>query len=144
MGGTQSMTRDRRRLESGTHRCSPEVRAQRILVVDDEESLRETIAMTLGLDHDVEAVAGPAEALARVTEGHVFDLVLLDLKLGRADGLDLYRELCELAPELRARCVLMTGAPHEARAALTRHPELRQLAKPFFYDDLVDLVLDAA
>lgn len=73
-----------------------------ILVVDDEESIRITLAKALGNDEtEVEAVSTGREAIARVESGRV-DLVLLDqnLKESGENGIDVLRDLRQLSPDL--------------------------------------------
>ncbi|HEY7962381.1 MAG TPA: response regulator transcription factor [Solirubrobacteraceae bacterium] len=68
----------------------------RILVVDDEEALRETLTRSFAREgHTVEAVAGGEEALARA-EGEHYDVILLDVALGAGpSGYDVCRTLRE-------------------------------------------------
>jgi DNA-binding response OmpR family regulator len=65
----------------------------KILLVEDEASLRDTIAYNLTRDgHDVRAVAdGEAALTAARTEDH--DLVVLDIMLPTIDGFDVCRQL---------------------------------------------------
>ena len=65
----------------------------RVLVVDDDASLRQVVGDYLG-EHGlhVDLAAGRAE-MARLMEASEHNVVILDLKLGDADGLDLLREL---------------------------------------------------
>lgn len=67
-----------------------------ILVVDDEETLRETLTRSLVREgHNVEAVAGGAHAIERASADH-FDIVLLDVALGKGpNGYDVCRTLRE-------------------------------------------------
>ncbi|MCH9648943.1 MAG: sigma-54 dependent transcriptional regulator [Deltaproteobacteria bacterium] len=65
----------------------------RILVVDDEEGLREFIGETLsGAGHSVTLAADGLEALEKL-RGQAFDLMLTDLKMPHLDGLGLLRRL---------------------------------------------------
>ncbi|MDT3680236.1 MAG: response regulator [Burkholderiaceae bacterium] len=67
--------------------------AERILVVDDEEGIRELLfAYLSGFGFDVAAVADGGEMRRHLAE-HRVDLVLLDLGLPQEDGLVLAREL---------------------------------------------------
>ncbi len=80
---------------------------ERIVVVDDEEDVRDTFAEYLTMrGYDV-STAESGEALrARVEEGS-FDLVLLDLNLPGEDGLTLARFLRE---ETEAAIIMVTAA----------------------------------
>jgi DNA-binding response OmpR family regulator len=68
----------------------------KILVVDDEETLRETLTRSFSREgHTVEAVASGAEAIARAGAEH-FDVVLLDVALGAGpNGYEVCRTLRE-------------------------------------------------
>ncbi len=65
----------------------------RILVVDDEEGLREFISETLaGAGHAVSLAADGLEALTQL-RARAFDLLITDLKMPRLDGLELLRRI---------------------------------------------------
>ena len=68
----------------------------KILVVDDEETLRETLTRSFSREgHTVEAVASGQEAIARAGAEH-FDVVLLDVALGAGpNGYEVCRTLRE-------------------------------------------------
>ncbi len=71
-----------------------------ILLVDDEENLRRTLAMILTREgYHVDMAASAKEALQRL-ESTTYDLTFLDLKLPDANGL-------ALLPDLRSRFPLM-------------------------------------
>ncbi|MCB9713904.1 MAG: sigma-54-dependent Fis family transcriptional regulator [Myxococcales bacterium] len=68
-------------------------RRARLLVVDDEPSMREFLTICLRrAGHEAEAVEGAAAALARLDERR-FDLVITDLTMPGMSGMDLLREL---------------------------------------------------
>lgn len=80
----------------------------RILVVDDEERVRQLYSKALteiGGFH-VESVETGEEALQRI-EKEDFDLVLTDLKLPNMNGLQLINEIIHLKPEILT--ILVTG-----------------------------------
>ena len=65
----------------------------RILVVDDEEGLREFMAEALmRAGHTVHVAADGQEALEKL-RSQAFDLLLTDLKMPRIDGLELLRQI---------------------------------------------------
>jgi DNA-binding response OmpR family regulator len=66
----------------------------KILVVDDEEALRETLTRSFVREgHSVEAVSGGAEAIERASAEH-FDVILLDVALGTGpNGYEVCRTL---------------------------------------------------
>lgn len=86
--------------------------AARILVVDDEESLRITLAGNLELDgHAVVEASTGEEALLRVRE-HPVDVVLADIRMPGLHGVELYRHLKRERPGLPV--VLMTAFAQES------------------------------
>ena len=65
----------------------------RVLVVDDERSLRTTLAANLEVDgFDVVEAESAEEALLRLEEG-TFDLVLSDIRMPGMHGVDLFRRI---------------------------------------------------
>ena len=66
----------------------------RILVVDDERSVQESLRMLFKLECDVDVASNADEALARVAAAPP-DLILLDLVMPGRGGLALLRELRE-------------------------------------------------
>ena len=86
----------------------------RLLVVDDEESIRELLSRTLTLaEYHVETVGEPGVALDRLRLS-AYDLLLVDLRMPGMDGLTLIREARRLHPTLRA--IIITGYSTESSA----------------------------
>ncbi|NJC89317.1 MAG: response regulator [Desulfuromonas sp.] len=82
---------------------------RRILVVDDEESIRFTFTAFLeGAGHRVQVAASATEALGHLHD-EVFDLVFVDIMLGGESGLDLLGEVRQRFP--LCPVVMITGAP---------------------------------
>ena len=93
----------------------PKTGQQRVLVVDDEPSIRELLAKTLSLaDYSVDTAADGGAALARLREGHSYDLILVDLKMPGMDGLMLTRQLKYMKPDLPV--IIITGFSTEVSA----------------------------
>lgn len=93
-------------------------RAKRILLVDDDPLLRDTLLEQFGL-HDefsVEAVATAQEAIEKVKDEAHIDLVLLDVALPDKDG----REACELMRKngFKSPVIMLTGADTDADQVL--------------------------
>src|ERR1700741_836453 len=80
-----------------------------ILVVDDEKSICELLEITFRKDgHRVE-VANSVEAAKRKLEGSLFDIVISDVRMPGATGVELLRFTREIAPD--SYFVLITGVP---------------------------------
>jgi signal transduction histidine kinase len=84
----------------------------RVLVVEDNPGDADLVAMALeeaeGAPFEIEHVTTLAEALARVTGSSALDVVLLDLSLPDALGLEGLRRLKDVAPEVPV--VVLTGS----------------------------------
>ena len=66
---------------------------ERVLVVDDDKSLREFLTITLGRDgYEVKAASSGPEALRVVAEAPI-DVALVDLRMPGMDGLETLRQL---------------------------------------------------
>jgi two-component system response regulator AtoC len=78
----------------------------RILIVEDDDAHRATLARFLSRGYEVETVESAERALAVVARVDP-DIVLTDVKMGEMSGFDLLRHLRELAPSLDV--LLMTA-----------------------------------
>jgi two-component system response regulator AtoC len=90
----------------------------RILVVDDEEGLRDFIAEVLEDDgHDVTTAADGAEA-ATIIADHGFDLLLTDLRMPRLDGMALLRRARSEQPDMEVIVLTAHGTVETAVDAM--------------------------
>ncbi len=89
-----------------------------ILLVEDKESLRKMLRLTLeNAGHTAEAVADGAEALARLERAH-FRLVLTDLRMPGRSGLDVLRAAKAADPLLPVVVMTAYGSIDEAVQAM--------------------------
>ncbi len=88
--------------------CRP-LRKGRLLIVDDEPQIGNTLRLLLDPDHEVVPVTSARDALAKIATSGPFDIIFCDLMMPEINGMDFYRALSEAAPELRHRLVFMTG-----------------------------------
>ena len=94
---------------------SAEVRP-RVLVVDDDATLRSAYRRVLARSFDTVLVGGGEEALALLDQGEHFDVLLIDLLMPRMDGVELHRAIMARSPELDPRIVFVTGGETSQRA----------------------------
>jgi excisionase family DNA binding protein len=86
----------------------------RVLVVDDEASIRDLLSKTLGLaEYDVETAADASTALGRV-RASTYDLLITDLKMPGMDGVTLIRQVKRIRAELPV--IIITGFSTESSA----------------------------
>ncbi len=81
----------------------------RILVVDDEQAIRDLLVGLLSLDgHRVEAVRTGVEALRRLAE-QPYDAIITDIRMPEMDGIEFYNRILHEHPELARRVIFTTG-----------------------------------
>jgi len=111
-----------------------------LLIVDDERAIREVcrdVAQSLGFNT---SVADSAEQAFRMMETQLTDVVLLDLKLPGAGGLQALRTLRQKHPE--AAVIVVTGyASVQSAVAAMREGAYDYVTKPFSMEEL-RLLLD--
>src|SRR6266496_804901 len=113
-----------------------------ILVVDDEQSMRELLEILLTqAGHEVAVEADAAGALARLASG-CFDLVITDLRLGRGSGLDVLREVKASAPATEVVMVTAFATTENAIQAMKLGAH-DYVLKPFKVEEL-QLVVEKA
>jgi DNA-binding response OmpR family regulator len=89
----------------------------RVLIVDDEENQRRTLAIGLRMDgFDVCTASSAAEALSILAETRT-DLMLVDMMMPGINGLDLARQVRRLFPSVK---VVLISAYHLSENQLRR------------------------
>ena len=114
--------------------------ADRILVVDDEEPIREIVVSMLGAAGYACKQAGSGmEALATLNSGEEFELMLSDLMMADLDGIGLLERTKEKYPNMP---VVMVTAVHDISVALAaiRNGAYDYLLKPFEREQLLNTV----
>jgi putative nucleotidyltransferase with HDIG domain len=114
--------------------------ADRILVVDDEEPIREIIdSMLSAAGYACKQAGSGMEALAVLTSGEEFELMLSDLMMADLDGIGLLERTKERYPDMP---VVMVTAVHDISVALAaiRNGAYDYLLKPFEREQLLNTV----
>ena len=112
----------------------------RILIVDDEEAIREIVAsMLTTAGYTCKQAASGLEALALLTSGNEFELMLSDLMMADLDGIGLLERTKEKYPDMP---VVMVTAVHDISVALAaiRNGAYDYLLKPFEREQLLNTV----
>jgi len=114
----------------------------RILVVDDDQGMREFLEIVLsreGLQVTTAADGKEAFSLCRKND---FDLAITDLKMPKIDGIALLKKIKELSPGMPV--IVITGyASGETAISAMQEGAYDYLEKNFDVDDLVATVRDA-
>jgi two-component system cell cycle response regulator CpdR len=116
----------------------------RVLIADDEESMRMLVARAIAMDgHDTVTAQDGAEALDILTRDNgAFDLLLTDIQMPVMDGIALALSAKRDFPELVI--LLMTGyAAQRERASNLNAIAHDVISKPFSVADIRTAVADA-
>ena len=116
----------------------------RVLIADDEESMRVLVARAIAMDgHDTVTAQDGAEALEILTRDNgAFDLLLTDIQMPVMDGIALALSAARDYPDLVI--LLMTGyAAQRERASNLNAIAHDVISKPFSVADIRTAVADA-
>jgi CheY-like chemotaxis protein len=116
----------------------------RLLIVDDEKSMRALVARAIAMDgHEIVTAADGAEALEILSNGqNAFDLLLTDIQMPVMDGIALALTAARDLPDLTI--LLMTGfADQRERASGLNAIAHDVITKPFSVADIRSAVADA-
>jgi DNA-binding response OmpR family regulator len=112
----------------------------RVLLVDDDPNLHETLRIALGDRYDILGVLTGEEALS-LMEKDVPDLVILDLNLPGKDGLDVCRELRSRVTGRRLPVLFLTAEhSHERFVRGMESGGDSFMTKPFRLEELVERI----
>lgn len=118
----------------------------RVLILEDDELLRQTLETVLSNFHQV-SLAASAESALEQAQRESFDLLLTDVRIGGAmDGVEALEALRKIRPQMRS--IIMTGfSDQEVPMRAARLQADDYLLKPFRMPALLDAVqraLDAS
>lgn len=90
-------------------------RVARVLVIDDEFLVADSLRRVLADEFEVTIATETATALARLTSGEWYDVVLCDIMMPGMNGIALHEHVKRTSPELAMRFIFVTGGivlPH--------------------------------
>lgn len=108
------------------------MRTLRILVVDDQEHMRELLVEALSADGHTVDPAENGTAAIQLFEAQAYDLVVSDLQMPQMDGPKLYEEVCKRWPAAAPGFVFITGEDEApSYRQFLKDSKLPVVAKPF-------------
>lgn len=109
-----------------------------ILVVDDDNIIRETLCELLSMDHACQTAATAEEALARL-QAQPFDVVLTDVSMPGLSGRDLLNRVVQLFPGTPVIIISGLGDQEQAQSLIAQGA-FDYLLKPFRLEVVEDSV----
>lgn len=117
----------------------------KVLAIDDEDTVQSILAAFLnryigekGLESSIKTLSDPVQGLFELTtQGNQYSVILLDVRLPKLTGDEIYSSLIHVNPELLERVIFVTGYPDDLT---DRFPEmeLNILQKPFRYQNFTE------
>ena len=107
----------------------------RVLVVDDEKSMRELLAITLERQGYEVSVAEDGEVAIQAVRRDGFDVIITDLRMPNADGLQVLRAAKEHTPETVVIVITAVGSTETAVEAM-KLGAYDYITKPFKLDEI--------
>ncbi len=113
----------------------------RLLVVDDEPQIGNTLRLLLQPDCEVSPMTSARAAVSRIERGDRFDIIFCDLMMPDMSGMQFHASLMEIAPDQANAVVFMTGGVYleSSREFLSRISN-RCIDKPFDLPQLRALI----
>ena len=112
----------------------------RILIVDDDEGVRENLAELFELvGYSILTAGGATEALRALGQNDV-DLLLTDYRMPGPSGVELIESARRMKPELRAILMTSFGDTFTVRIESVRRGAIGYVNKPFEADEITNLV----
>jgi signal transduction histidine kinase len=115
----------------------------RILVVEDDSTIRDVIRDILGSRYEIEFATDGNEATSKI-ENDLFDLLVVDYHMPGLDGRQLYEWISHNRPSLKRRVVFSTGDIfHDDILDFIKGTGCHSLTKPFSTRDLREMISGA-
>ncbi|MEK7679305.1 MAG: response regulator [Deltaproteobacteria bacterium] len=115
---------------------------KKILIVDDEEVIRESFRELLSMQGYNATIAGNGiEGLEQLEKGS-FDLVIVDINMPKLDGIDFCKEAIKKYPLLKDKFLFITGDLYgemEALSMFIKH-DTKVMKKPLSKNELLESV----
>jgi two-component system response regulator PilR (NtrC family) len=114
----------------------------RILVVDDERSMREMLCILLEREGYEAVEAKNADDALQLFETSLFDLVISDIQMPGQNGIELLARIKKLAPEVPVLMITAFATAEQAVAAI-KLGAFHYFTKPFNNDEIRALIRNA-
>ncbi|MEM2547161.1 MAG: response regulator [Candidatus Bathyarchaeia archaeon] len=115
------------------------VKGARILVIDDDENIREVLKTILEDEGYIVDTAETGEKAIEKTKKGFYNLALIDIKLPDMEGIELLTKMKDTTPKMRK--IIVTGYPtmHNAIEAVNRGADA-YILKPFEVEKILAVI----
>ena len=115
---------------------------EKILVADDEQSMREFLDIMLRKEGYKVSLASNGEEVIKLTEKDIFDLILMDIRMPRLDGISTLKKVKTIQPDA---IVIMITAYASADTAIKAMKEgaYDYITKPFKVEEIKLIIKNA-
>src|SRR5712691_9759632 len=113
-----------------------------VLIIDDEEEIRESIELLLNSEGISTDTAGTGEEGLKKIEENLYDLVLLDLMLPGKSGMEVQKDIKRIDPTLPVVIITAIGALETAVTAI-KDGSFDYITKPWNNEKLVVIITNA-
>ena len=111
----------------------------KILILDDEEGVRESLKLILSDHYNLILTEDGAQAIECIKNTPDIGLVLMDIKMPKMNGLEVLKEIKEKRPDIKV--VMITGYKAvETAAEATRLGACGYIVKPFKSEEVFETV----
>jgi two-component system response regulator PilR (NtrC family) len=112
----------------------------RVLIVEDERSMRDLLALMLRKEgYEVDAAESAEDALERMNRGAEFDVVITDISMPGISGIELLRQIRDRSPSTEVILMTAFGSKQTAIEALNAGATY-YVEKPFDLDEMKTVV----
>ena len=116
--------------------------SKKILIVDDEEGIRESLKLILSDFYELILTQDGAQCLDCLEKSKDIKLVLMDIKMPKTNGLDILKQIKEKFPKLNV--IIVTGYKSvETAEAAVRFGASGYIVKPFRSEEILATVKSA-
>ncbi len=111
----------------------------KILIVDDEEGVRESLKLILSDLYDLILTENGSQAMEVIKNAPDINLILMDIKMPRANGLEILKEIKAVRADLKV--IIITGYKSvETAAEAVRLGACDYIVKPFKSEEILKAV----
>lgn len=113
----------------------------KILIVDDDDALRESMVSILESEGYILDVAKSGQEAETKIKNNVYNLILLDIRLPDISGIDLLAKINKYSPKVKK--IMLTGFPDTETAIKSVNEKAdAYLVKPFDPEKLLDIITE--